>query len=213
MKYWLGVDIGTGGSRALLVDAEGRVAAGVTAVMLDYELCPNVTLSEIVRQTRAGIAWCYRRIADYGGDPERIHISGSSAGGHLVAMAMAHDWRADGLPADIIKGATAITGVYDTEPVLHIQANEEIRLTPELARANSAMLHPPLVEAPVIVAVGALESEGWRRMSADYYELCRSRGLPSRYLEVDGTHHFSVTETLLDPNSELSRAVAEQMGL
>jgi xylulokinase len=31
MKYWLGLDIGTGGSRALLVDAEGNVAAGVTA--------------------------------------------------------------------------------------------------------------------------------------------------------------------------------------
>ena len=31
MKYWLGIDIGTGGSRALLVDAEGKVAAAVTS--------------------------------------------------------------------------------------------------------------------------------------------------------------------------------------
>ena len=38
MKYWLGVDIGTGGSRALLVDAEGRVAAGVTAPHEDIQM-------------------------------------------------------------------------------------------------------------------------------------------------------------------------------
>jgi arylformamidase len=86
---------------------------------LEHDLCPTVTVTDIVRQARAGIAWVYRNIADYGGDPSRLYISGSSAGGHLVAMALAHDWeKAEDLPRDMIKGAVAITGVYDLEPVM-----------------------------------------------------------------------------------------------
>ena len=89
------------------------VPAGATTVILEYDLCPAVTVSEIVRQVRSGIAWVYRNIKQYGGDASRLYLSGSSAGGHLVAMSLAHDWeRAERLPRDLIKGAVAMTGVY-----------------------------------------------------------------------------------------------------
>ncbi len=194
--------------------AEHFHAKGVTAVLLDYDLCPSVTLTDIVRQARQGVAWTYRNIADYGGNPDRFYISGSSAGGHLVAMVLAHDWSGeDGIPADFIRGAVAITGVMDTDPVLHVTPNEEIRLTPELARANNPMLNPPRTSTPLIVVVGADEPAGWRQMSKDYYELCRSRGLACEYHEVPGTHHFSVTESIGEAGSLMQKLVFEQMGI
>jgi arylformamidase len=187
--------------------------AGVTAVMLEYELCPKVTVADIVRQTRAGIAWTYRNIARYGGDPDRIYLSGSSAGGHLVGMALAYDWEInEKLPRNLIKGAVAITGVMDTAPVLHITPNEQIRMTPEIARDTNPMTHPPLPGIPYIVCVGGDEPVGWRQMSRDYYEMCRARGIACEFHEVPGTHHFSITNQIDRKGSPMWRLVLGQMG-
>ncbi|MFQ5917174.1 MAG: alpha/beta hydrolase, partial [Candidatus Binatia bacterium] len=148
---------------------EAFVRAGATVVLLEYDLCPSVTVAEIVRQMRSAIAWVYGHISEYGGDPSRLYISGLSAGGHLVAMALAHDWEREGLPRHLIKGAIAISGVYDLDAVIHININEEIRLNPETARENSPFLHPPLPYTPLIVAVGGGEPRGWRQMSEDFF--------------------------------------------
>ena len=189
-------------------------AKGVTAVLLEYDLCPNVTLTDIVRQARQGVAWTYRNIANYGGDPDRFYISGSSAGGHLVGMVLAHDWSGEeDIPEDFIKGAVAITGVMDTDPVLYVTPNEQIQLTPKLSHTNNPMLNPPTLQSPLIIAVGADEPDGWRQMSKDYYELCKLRGQTCEYHEVPGTHHFSVTESIGEPGSLMQNLIFGQMGI
>ena len=159
------------------------------------------------------MAWLYRNIAEHGGDPARLHISGSSAGGQLAALALAHDWAADGLPADLIKGATVITGVHDLEPVLHISVNREVRLAPDAVRRLSPIHHPPARPTSVVVVVGAAESVAWIQQSKYYAALCRAAGSSTEYLEVPGANHFSVTESLGERDSALVRAMLAQMGL
>lgn len=187
--------------------------AGVTTVAIEYDLCPEVTVTDIVAQARAAIAWTYRNIARHGGDPQRIYVSGHSAGGHLVAMALTHDWEQDGLPKNIIKGAVAISGVYDLEPVLHIGVKDEIKLDADSARKNSPMLYPPHPIAPLFIAVGGDEPMGWRQMSLDFFDLCKERGVDCRFLEVSGVHHFSISALLADSESPLARALLDQIGL
>jgi arylformamidase len=206
--YWR-----SGGKEQNAHFAELFVARGATVVVAGYDLAPSVTVTEIVRQARSAIAWVYRNISKYGGDPAKLHIAGISAGGHLVAMALANDWQKEGLPRDIIKGATAITGVYDLDAVLHIAVNQEIRLTPEAARENSPLLHPPRPGAPLIVAVGGAEPEGWRRQSQDFFNLCRERGIDCQFIEIPGGHHYSMGLELMDASSPLTRAILKQIGL
>lgn len=186
---------------------------GATVAMVEYDLCPQVTVADIVRQTRAAIAWVYRNIRNYGADPGKIFVSGHSAGGHLTAMALAHDWTKDGLPADLIKGAVATSGVYDLEMVMKISVQEQVRMTPELARAHSPLLHPPLVKSPLVVAVGSEEPQGWQQMSQDYFEYCRQNGMSAEYLVEPGANHYTMSEHLLDESSPLARAMIKQMGL
>ena len=205
--YWRG-----GSKDAYSFIAEPFFEAGAATVLLEYDLCPQVTVPDIMRETREGIAWVFRHIADYGGDPERLYLTGSSAGGHLTARAVSHRWEEDGLPEDILKGAVAITGVYDPDPVFHVSVNEDIRLTPETAQEISAMLHPPLDRTPLVVAVGAAESRGWIGMSQDFFALCQQRGIDCSYLEVPGAHHFSVSGQLGERDSLMSRTVLSQMG-
>jgi len=206
--YWRG-----GSKDSYSFIAEPFVAAGVTMVVLEYDLCPQVTVQDIVHQARSGIAWCYQNISRYGGDPDQLFISGSSAGGHLVAMALNHDWATADLPPNTIKGAVAITGVYDLDPVFHVSVNEDIRLTEEVARDCSPMIHPPYNHTPLVIAVGQSETPGWIQMSRDFYTLCSGQGIECGYLEVPGTHHFSVSAQLGDPNSIMTKTVLEQMGI
>jgi arylformamidase len=196
--------------------AEPLVAKGATVVLINYDLCPKATVGQIVEEVRRAVAWTYRNIRRYGGDPDRLFISGNSAGAHLCAMTLAHDWLGEGgegLPADVIKGAAPITGIYDLEPVLHITVNADVRLTPAEAKRLSPMTQPPLRKLPLLVAVGGAETPEWIRQSKDYAAMCRAHGIDAEYLECPGENHFTMTNVLADPEHMLTRAIVRQMGL
>ncbi len=186
---------------------------GATVVLIEYDLCPKVTITDIVGQTRSAIAWVYRNIVRYSGDPSLIYISGHSAGGHLTAMALAHDWQKEKLPRDFIKGAVATSGVYDLEMVMHISVQEQVRLTAEMAGQNSPFVHPPRPICPLIIAVGGAEPAGWQRMSEDFFKLCKNHGVNCKYLIVPDANHYTMSEHLADPRSPLTAAMLEQMEL
>src|SRR5690606_34383100 len=96
-------------------DASGMAPAythaGAVYVALNYSLAPGASLDRIVDQCRRAMAWVYRNIEKFGGDPARLYIGGSSAGGHLSGMVLASGWHADlGLPDNLIKGALLLSG-------------------------------------------------------------------------------------------------------
>ena len=186
---------------------------GATVVLVEYDLCPAVTVTDIVRQTRASIAWVYKNIARYAGDPARLYVSGHSAGGHLTAMALAHDWAKEGLPNDLIKGAVATSGVYDLDMVMKISVQEQVQMTPAIAKESSPLIHPPRVKCPLVVAVGAAEPEGWQQISRDYFEYCKANGMKVEYLIEPEANHYTMSEHLLDDNRPLTRAMLQQMGI
>jgi arylformamidase len=186
---------------------------GATVVLVEYDLCPQVTVTDIVRQTRASVAWVYRNIARYGADPSKLFVSGHSAGGHLTAMALAHDWTKESLPQDLIKGAVATSGVYDLEMVIKISVQEQVRMTPDDAKRNSPLLHPPRVKCPLVVAVGGDEPKGWQQMSEDYFSHCKQHGMRVEYLVEPAANHYTMSEHLLDDSRPLTQAMLKQLGV
>ena len=97
--------------------AECLVRNGIAAVIVNYALCPSVKIDEIVRQSRAALAWTYSNAESFGANPEQITVSGHSAGGHLAGMLMSVSWENDyGLPQDLIKGFMPISGLFDLAP-------------------------------------------------------------------------------------------------
>lgn len=186
---------------------------GATVVLVEYDLCPQVTVTDIVRQTRASVAWVYKNIIRYGGDPSKLFISGHSAGGHLTAIALAHDWQKDGLPPDLIKGAVATSGVYDLDMVMKISVQAQVRMTPEIAKLHNPFLNPPHVKCPLVVAVGGDEPKGWQQMSKDYFEFCKQNGMQVEYLIEPGANHYTMSEHLLADSRPITQAMIRQMGL
>ncbi len=195
--------------------ARGFQPAGALVAVIDYALIPTVDMDELVRQVRASVAWLYRNAAAFGGDPERITVSGHSAGGHLVAMLMSTDWgRFAGLPADVVKAGCGISGLYDLEPIRLSYLNDTLGLTPEMARRNSPVhLVPATARGPLLLAVGGLEGDEYHRQTESFATAWRRRGLAAEVLDMDGHDHFSIVTELLDPGTPLSRAVLRLMGL
>ena len=82
-----------------------------------------------------------------------------------------------------------------------------------MAQRNTTLDKIPVIRCPVIVAVGGDEPDEWIRMSVDYDTMLREEGLPGELMILAGTHHYSVTQTLADPDSRMARALLAMMGL
>ncbi len=184
------------------------VLRGIAWVPINYRLAPTVTMSGIVADVRNAVKWLYRHAAEYGCDPERIYVSGNSAGGHLTAELLSDDWLEQyGLPADVVKGACAISGLYELEPLLECEPNEKLRLDLESARRFSPIYHLSGQVTPSIIACGANESAEFRRQTAAYADILKEAGYPVTHMEVAGHDHFSIIGELANPESPLFRAV------
>ena len=188
--------------------------AGATVMVNTYSLAPGVHIDVIVQQCRAFIAWAYRNAGFYNADPRRLYISGHSAGGQLVGMMLATDWERDyGLPNGIIKGAAAISGIFDMVPMARAFTNEWLQLGPAAIQRNSPLRLDVKVKCPTIVAVGGGEVPGFLTQSAAYVEYLRSKGQPVELVDLPGLDHFAAWNEVMDPKRPLTKAVLKMMGL
>jgi arylformamidase len=188
--------------------------AGACVVVLNYALCPAVTIPDIVGQMVAALAWTWRHVADFGGDPERITVAGHSAGGHLAAMLLSHDWAADapGLPPGLVRNALSISGLYDLEPIRLTPFLKDLNLTPAQVRQASPALLPRPPQGTLDSVAGGDESEEFLRQNrlirqawgVDTVPVCES---------LPGLNHFSILEALTEPSHRLHRLALELLGL
>jgi arylformamidase len=195
--------------------AAAFVPRGAAVAIIDYPLIPSVGLGDIVRSCLRAIGYLYGHASGHDIDPERIFVSGNSAGGHLVAEAMDRArLRAAGLPVDAIKGGTAISGLYDLAPVAASFRNELLKFSPDDVAAYSPLLRAPGIAAPLLVAVGGDEMGEFLDQSARFAEHCREHGTPVEHIVVPDTNHITVVlDAFAEPETPLNRAVLRQMGL
>lgn len=193
--------------------AEVPVMAGAAVAVINYDLCPAVTIDTIVAECRTATAWVHGHAAQLNGDPNRIFVSGHSAGGHLTAMTIATNWKAQGLPADLVKGGMPISGLFDLHPIRRTSINVEARLDQASADRLSPIYLKPASLPPIVAAVGAKETFAFVEQNRAFADQWRQWGGRVEPLEVANTHHFDVVLELLRPDSRLSRAQLRLMGL
>ena len=194
--------------------AEQFASSGAITVIISYALIPSVDLDEIVRQCRATVAWVHGNISEYGGDPEQVFVAGNSAGGHLVSMMMSTDWTAQGgLPSNVLKGGVALSGIYELEAIQKCYINDILHLSDGEVERNSSITLSPTQESPVLFAVGGAETAEFKRHTSEIAAAWSQKGCNCRSMEAPGKNHFSILDEFVDPDSALSQATVEMMGL
>ena len=197
-------------SRDFAFVAEGLVRNGITAVLVNYALCPSVSIDEIVRQSRAAAAWTFRNAEDFGGNPEQITVSGHSAGGHLTGMLLSTDWEKNyGLPPNLIKGFLPVSGLFDLKPFPFSWLQPKLLLTSEQVLRNSPVFLKPVYSPHVMVAVGADESHEFQRQSKNYTIFLQKHGVPAEYLSMPGKNHFNIIHDFLGDGGLLCKKIIE----
>jgi arylformamidase len=199
-------------SKEFSMVANGLVGHGITVAVMNYSLCPKVTIPEITRQSRALIAWFQGEASNYNADPARIFVSGHSAGGQQVAMLSATDWSGEyGLPDDVIKGGVAISGIHDLRAMPYSYLQPSLQLTHEVILRQSPCLDVPRSGPPLLISCGAKETSEIRRLATEYHQARQANGLGGELLIQEGKHHFSAIEGLNDGDSTLCKAVTDFM--
>jgi arylformamidase len=184
--------------------AAGPNARGVSVAVVGYDLCPVVTISDIIEQMRTACLTLWRRRR------QRILVYGHSAGGHLAACMTATDWKAlaPDAPADLVPAAYAVSGVFDLMPLTQISINADLRLSESEARRVSPLFWQVPAGRSLDAAVGALESSEFLRQSKTIAEAWQQGMAHTRYEEVADTNHFTVIDLLNDPDSAMTARVA-----
>lgn len=204
-----------GGWRMLTKDessfaADGFVPGGVLTVAISYRLLPEVALDDVVQDACAAMRWIHANVAALGGDPDRIFISGHSAGAHLCAMIVAE--QGGSLPRNLVKGALLLSGNYDLEPLRLSARNRILGLDHSTARRNSPMHRVPSPGTDVIVSWGAGESGQYKDQGRELAATWRGHGLSCEEIEVPALNHLQVVLELANPDSLLTRRILSQMG-
>ena len=196
--------------------AEVFVQAGAHYVVLDFI---NVVESQgdlmpMADQVRRGVAWVYRNARTFGGDPNRLFVSGHSSGGHLAGVVLVTDWQKEfTLPPDIVKGGLCCSGMFDLKPVRLSARSSYVRFTDEVEQELSSQRHLDKLRCPVVLAHGTLETPEFQRQTRDFAAAVKAAGKPVQLLVGEGYNHFEILETLGNPYGLLGRAALEQMQL
>ena len=195
--------------------APSFTADGALVVVVNYALCPAVTVEHIVMQMVRAVSWVWRHAEAYGGDPSRIALAGHSAGAHLAAMLMSCRWKAvaEDLPAQMLSGALAISGLYDLEP---LRQTAFIQADLQLTAASVGRLSPAFFPRPksgkLYAAVGADETDEFLRQNRLIRDVWGPTAVPVCET-VPGSNHFNVLNSLVDPAGRLHDLALRLLGL
>jgi arylformamidase len=191
--YWQALD-GSSFSNC----ARGLNAHGISVAIPTYDLCPHVTVENIIDQMRAATF----ALAKLG---QRLVITGHSAGGHLAACMLATHWPSidAALPHDLVSAAYAISGLFDLVPLVGTSINKALRLDDASARAASPLLWPPPKGTTLDAVVGEHESAEYFRQSRTIVQQWGSTGVATQFGVVADANHFTAIAPLADPASPM----------
>lgn len=179
--------------------AKGLNERGVTVAIAGYDLCPQVSVAEIIDQMRQAVLFLWRR---YG---QRVLVYGHSAGGHLSAAMVATDWSKydASAPADLVTAGYSISGLFDLTPLIHTGMNADFKLDEEAARASSPLFWPVPKGRVFDSVVGGAELPEFLRQAKSIVDVWPKDKVQLRYEAFPGQNHFTVISPLADAASPM----------
>lgn len=179
----------TGGKRYI---PEELKESGYVIVAPNYRLIPDAEIQDCIADAAAAVAWTFRNISRYGGDPSKIFVAGHSAGGYLTSMiGFDKKWLArHGVSADSIKGLIPYSGQAITHFAL--RKSKGISELQPTVDEFAPLFHIRKDAPPYIIITGDRNDELYGRYEENAYlwRLLKLIGHPDvRIYEIEGHDH------------------------
>jgi acetyl esterase/lipase len=179
----------TEGSRSIPGELSDK---GIVVVAPGYRLSPAVKSPAYVEDAAAAVAWVHSNIGKFGGSPNKIYLSGHSAGGYLAAM-LALDKKylgAHGIDADRIRGVVPLSG----QAITHFTIRKErgISNLQTVVDEMAPLFHTRQEAPPMLLVTGDREMELWGRYeeNALLWRMMKLAGHPdTELIEFKGKNH------------------------
>jgi len=202
----------TGGNKYIPEELKEK---GVAVVAVNYRLYPKIKAPVYIEDAAAATAWVFNHIADYGGDPDLIFISGHSAGGYLTSMVgLDKRWlQAHEIDANRIAGLIPFSGHTITH--FTVRAERGIEGTQPIVDDLAPLFHVRKDAPPLLLITGDRELEMLGRYEENAYlmRMMRVVGHPdTRLYEMDGYGHSMLVPAYPLLISEVERIVSLKTG-
>ena len=165
---------------------------GAVVVGVGYRFSPHVPVTQIIDDAACAIAWVMDNISQYGGNPDKVFISGHSAGGYLVTMVGLDKSRL----AKYDKDADALAGIipFSGQAITHFEERRSRGISDKQPIVDSLapLYHVRGDAAPILILSGYRELEmlGRYEENAYFWRMLRLAGDDDATLyEFDGYGH------------------------
>lgn len=189
-----------------VADAFGKY--GITTILLNYPLAPAVTMDQIVASCRKAVRWVHQHGDEVNGDPDQLYVAGHSAGAHLACMILASEAQPG---QGMVKGVCAISGLYNLVPIQRSYVNNFLGMDDAMAMRNSPAQRMLQNFCPMILAVGTAETEEFKQQSIAFVSEWGPEFSSMELLALPGLNHFSILDSLSDPEATLHHAICNMM--
>ncbi len=169
--------------------------SGFNTANLNYPLCPEISLTDIVKSLERAVSELIELVRCDTPDPKFI-LFGHSAGANLAAHLSHHPSLQNRLV-----GVVALTGIYETEVVRHITVNGDIGMTQKEAKRWCVITNLPLVGPQYYIAVGGDEPSGWIDQSWQLADALSKRGEHLKFRVVQAANHFDLVDKLCNSDT------------
>ncbi|MEM8888509.1 MAG: alpha/beta hydrolase [Bacteroidota bacterium] len=175
------------------------VDQNISVCLINYRLIPSVHMKAPLQDISNSLSWIQTHISQYNGNPDKMVLSGHSAGGHLAVMAylMNKDLRSS------IKGICSLSGIFDLGPIKNSYLNEDLHLTEEDVE-NFSVINKDLGElkCPTLLSVGSAETDLFIEESKNLFEQHKSHARLT-YYEYPELNHYEIVHKLGESESPL----------
>jgi len=182
--------------------------AGYLGVSIDYRLTQQARFPAQLYDAKAAVRWVRAHIADYGGDPQRIAVAGSSAGAQLALLLGLSNGEPEleGAVGDELDTSSAVSLIVDWFGPSDLRYSDEQldsweqlimrellgglpAEVPELAALASPITHIDAADPPVLIIHGTADETVPIALSQKLYEALKAAGVEAEYIEVPGGGH------------------------
>ena len=181
--------------------ANGPLSHGYSVAMPSYTLCPDIRIAAITEEVSEAITAAARRV----GGP--LHLTGHSAGGHLVTRMVCRNTPLKGEVAERIGRVVSISGVHDLRPIMRTEMNDTLNIDRMEALTESPALLEPVGDTRLICWVGGGERAEFVRQNALLASIWKGLGAATVAVEEPDRHHFNVVEGLQEADHPLTCAL------